>query len=452
MGAASASTSSTSSSMSLKPEVTSGQASAASGGSGKPANNPSSAAKGPDWRHILARWKDMGEMATRLLTLCNSFVPPELRDVCLMCVKEMLMLWPNEMLTILVPLLHRSHNSSTDSSDTIALGPFFPRKNMQPMGNLKTVRPPRPMFQMSVPSSQIEGHNGQDPDYDRALFRYFDPYHRLVDLMVRLAVNEENLSKPLVDLSAMVGLDGVPLHFQLFPKLWIDIFNTKQIDRKFIMMLVTSHGFLEYCDAVLLDERSSLNNSHVFNFLLNFFPKVCDQVLTDQVQGIISHFVGNFIESAGSFNLNLINTLKQLNGDLRALILVSSTRGELLTEQLMEALKTLKKRVELQQPKENDEKSEKSSSDSGAADQPPPNKVTKTSDQENSSSAASKNKWKDTLLNFLHTLNLLIGMCENALETVPDTKEEETPQPNDSEPANETTEDTIEDISVSAAA
>lgn len=44
----------------------------------------------------------MGEMATRLLTLCNSFVPPELRDVCLMCVKEMLMLWPNEMLTILV--------------------------------------------------------------------------------------------------------------------------------------------------------------------------------------------------------------------------------------------------------------------------------------------------------------------------------------------------------------
>ena len=129
------------------------------------------------------------------------------------------------------------------------------------------------MFQMCVPSSQLEGHNGQDSDYDRALQRYFYPYHSLVDLMVRLAVNEEILSKPLVDLSAMVGLDGVPLHFQLFPKLWLDIFNTKQIDRKVIMMLVTSQGFLEYVDAVLLDERSSLNNSHVFNFLLNFFPK-----------------------------------------------------------------------------------------------------------------------------------------------------------------------------------
>ncbi len=178
------------------------------------------------------------------------------------------------------------------------------------------------MFQMSVPSSQLEGHNGQDAEYDRALQRYFYQYHALVDLMVRLAVNEDNLSKPLVDLSAMVGLDGVPLHLQLFPKLWIDIFNTKQIDRKFIMMLVTSHGFLEYVDAVLLDERSSLNNSHVFNFLLNFFPKVCDQVLTDQVQGIISHLVGNFIDSASSFELTLLGTLKQLNGDLRALILV----------------------------------------------------------------------------------------------------------------------------------
>ena len=100
--AASASTSSTSSSMSLKPEMASEATSGTSPVSGSKSANNSSPSKGPDWRHILARWKDMGEMATRLLTLCNSFVPPELRDVCLMCVKEMLMLWPNEMLTILV--------------------------------------------------------------------------------------------------------------------------------------------------------------------------------------------------------------------------------------------------------------------------------------------------------------------------------------------------------------
>jgi len=226
-------------------------------------------------------------------------------------------------------------------------------------------------------------------------------------------------------LSAMVGLDGVPMHFQLFPKLWIDIYNTKQIDRKFIMMLVTSHGFLEYVDAVLLDERPSLNNSHVFNFLLIFFPKVCDQVLTDQVQNIISHLVGNFIQSADSFTLTATNTLKQLNGDLRALILVSSTRGELLTIALMEALKTLKARVESLKLKEEEKSVEKtvgnSSAESGATkNSPPPTKVSKPNDE-----SAFKNKWKDSLIMFLHTLNLLIGMCENALNTKEETKTEE---------------------------
>merc|ERR1712051_116229 len=54
-------------------------------------------------------------------------------------------------------------------------------------------------------------------------------------------------------------------------------------------------------------------------------------------------------------------------------------------------------------------------------DQQPSPKVAKTSpDQDTSSSTASKNKWKDMLLNFLHTLNLLIGMCENALNTKED--------------------------------
>ena len=33
---------------------------------------------------------------------CNSYTPPELRDVCLTVAKEMLMLWPTEMITILV--------------------------------------------------------------------------------------------------------------------------------------------------------------------------------------------------------------------------------------------------------------------------------------------------------------------------------------------------------------
>jgi hypothetical protein len=39
-------------------------------------------------------------------------------------------------------------------------------------------------------------------------------------------------------------------------------------------MLIQSHGFLEYIEAVLLDERSSLNNSIIMNFLMKFLPQV----------------------------------------------------------------------------------------------------------------------------------------------------------------------------------
>ena len=180
---------------------------------------------------ILSRWKDMADMTNRLLTLCNSFTPPEVKEVCIAAVREMLMLWPQEMTSILTPALHRSH-SNTGDSDTIGLGPYFPRRSvvigpqLSATANLKTVRPPRPFLQMSVPSSQLEAQHGHDPDYDKALHRYFHSYHLMIDLMVRLAVNDGNLSKMLVDLSAMIGLEGVPIHLQLFPKLWTDIYHT----------------------------------------------------------------------------------------------------------------------------------------------------------------------------------------------------------------------------------
>merc|ERR1719382_1124420 len=65
-------------------------------------------------------------------------------------------------------------------------------------------------------------------------------------------------------------------------------------------------------------------------------------------------------------------------------------------------------------------------------------------DQDTSSSTASKNKWKDMLLNFLHTLNLLIGMCENALNT-----KEDIETPAESGAATNAAETTNESTSVS---
>ena len=75
----------------------------------------------------------MTDMTSRLLTLCNSFSSHELREICLASVKEMLMLWPNEMLTILVPMFHRSHVAAADTDNSGAvLGPYFPRRERRP--------------------------------------------------------------------------------------------------------------------------------------------------------------------------------------------------------------------------------------------------------------------------------------------------------------------------------
>jgi hypothetical protein len=72
------------------------------------------------------RPKRFHKIDLRLLTLCNSFTPPEVREVCLAAIKEMLMLWPHEMSNILTPALHRAHSNSGDA-ETLGLGPFFPR-------------------------------------------------------------------------------------------------------------------------------------------------------------------------------------------------------------------------------------------------------------------------------------------------------------------------------------
>merc|ERR1719266_3124448 len=270
-------------------------------------------------------------------------------------------------------MFQRAHSTAADTDNTL-MGPFFPRRERRPglsasSNSSKSSRPPRPMLQLAVPATQLEASHGQDPEYDRALHRYFWTYHNLVDLMVRVAVNEDAINKMLIDLSAIVGLDGVPLHFQLFPKLWLDIYSSRNIERSTltasIALLVDSHGFLEYVDAVLLDERSSLNNQYVFQFLLVFFPKVADQVLTEQVKSLIHRLCKNLTEVAPDYDLSRPSQVKHLNGDLRALLLVQSGVKEIHTAPLKEAVTVLKGRVEEQLDALGQAEEEKSSESQG---------------------------------------------------------------------------------------
>jgi ubiquitin carboxyl-terminal hydrolase 34 len=46
------------------------------------------------------------------------------------------------------------------------------------------------------------------------------------------------------------------------------------VDRKYITMLANSNYFVDYVEAVLLDERTCLNNPIIYSFLSMYFPKV----------------------------------------------------------------------------------------------------------------------------------------------------------------------------------
>jgi hypothetical protein len=53
-------------------------------------------------------------------------------------------------------------------------------------------------------------------------------------------------------------------------------FTLQHVDRKYITMLANSNYFVDYVEAVLLDERTCLNNPIIYSFLSMYFPKVTD--------------------------------------------------------------------------------------------------------------------------------------------------------------------------------
>jgi len=262
------------------------------------------------------------------------------------------------------------------------------------------------------------------------------------------------MSKSLIDLHCVVGLDGVPLHFQLFPKLWLDLCSATSaavsrhtlshtLDTT-IALLTDSHGFLEYVDAVLLDERASLNNQHVFQFLQNFFPKVSVQVLTDQVKSLIHSLCKNLESVAPNYDLTRPSAVKHLNGDLKALLIVHSGVEEIKTQQLRDAVIVLKERTAKQlevlgEPpslnKSSSSTGEGSESDQGTGSSETPRKISiesgkrgscdskRKSCDEKSDSGPSTSKrstgndrLRDSCNALMRSLNLLLECLQNGCD------------------------------------
>lgn len=178
--------------------------------------------------------KNLPDAVRRLATLLNTHNPPQMRTLTLDVLTELVRNPMLEVISVVSPLLSSCHIQAQNSPNSIGpIGPYFPRR-----GASKTQynniaknhpRPPRSMgsmVQMSIPQTQII-QRGIDKEFDAGLDAFYRPYHDFLDVMMRMAVNMNALNESLVNLSCLAGIEGAAMHFNLFPKFWVGIFNNK---------------------------------------------------------------------------------------------------------------------------------------------------------------------------------------------------------------------------------
>lgn len=268
---------------------------------------------------MLRTWPELGDTLRRLLTLLNTYVPPQVRLLCLDVLRELVTLHPRETVTSIVPLLASCHSTFLESSGLMTTGPYFPRRGQKGYPVKSAVRPQRPILQMFLHLSQLEASKGVDPEYDQALLDFFLPYHCFVEAVFRAAIGQNIVTQDLVNLSAMVSIEGIPLHIDLIPKLWLEVLEGE--DSKEFGEFLRNSSYVTNCvSAVLLEERGYLNNPMVFRLFSLLVPKVGKQVLKESVTNLILSRAGTLV-SSGLMGDSLKH-VRRITADLRAVLLV----------------------------------------------------------------------------------------------------------------------------------
>ncbi|XP_047514444.1 ubiquitin carboxyl-terminal hydrolase puf isoform X2 [Pieris napi] len=198
-------------------------------------------------RALLLACKDWPECARRLLTLLNLHQRSALLPrAALGVLRELVMIGGGAALGALVPLAADAHAA--------ARTPARPR-------------------------ARTRSHTHAPPP----LYR---PYHKFIETCCRVARNQRCMSEQLVLLSALCALEAVPLRFNYFAAFWRDIANTPA-DAKLEEMLLECSVLSEYIDAILLDERESLEDPVIYEFMQHYYPKVCGSNSGSSESGVI---------------------------------------------------------------------------------------------------------------------------------------------------------------------
>ncbi|XP_011610930.2 ubiquitin carboxyl-terminal hydrolase 34 isoform X2 [Takifugu rubripes] len=286
-----------------------------------------------DVKQALIQWQERIDFAHKLLTLLNSYSPPELRNACLDVLKELVLLSPHDFLHTLVPFLQHNHCTYHHSNIPMSFGPYLPcRENIKLMGAKNNIRPPRPELNMCLLPSMVESRKGKDEVYDQMLLDYFLSYHQFIHLLCRVAINCEKFTDTLVKLSVLIAYEGLPLHLTLFPKLWAELSQSQAVLAKTCMKLLCEDPvFSEYIKVILMEERTFLNNNTAYSFLTCFLHKV--QVLSaSSCSNLVDVLVTNLLNEQSSLQPELTaaqwmefsKSSNQLNAELRVLVLLLS--------------------------------------------------------------------------------------------------------------------------------
>lgn len=177
--------------------------------------------------------KGLPDAIKRLATFLNTYNPPEIVRLSLDVLKELVRNPSLDITSLLAPILLNCHLVASAPNAIGPLGPYFPRRGSKtnwPTLSKNTPRPPRPMLQMSIPHSELI-QKGIDFEYDAQVDAFYRPYHDFVDVLMRMAVNTGQLNESLVKLSCLVAIEAAPLHFNLFPKFWVGIYNNKTTNK-----------------------------------------------------------------------------------------------------------------------------------------------------------------------------------------------------------------------------
>lgn len=261
--------------------------------------------------------KGLPEAVKRLATFLNTYNPPEICRLSIDVLRELVRNPNLDITSILAPIFTNCHLSAQNAPNSIGpLGPYFPRRGTKapwPALSKNAPRPPRPMVQMSIPHNEII-QRGVDKDYDVRLANFYRPYHDFLDVMMRMAVNTNQLNESLVKLSCLAAIEAAPLQFNLFPKFWVGIYNNKSTN-KYVELLLANPNLVEYVHIILRDERTSMNDLYVRNFLEIYYPQIKTSLPISRLLYTISYSLHSKVD------------LDELCGDLFAIRVIAQTTG-----------------------------------------------------------------------------------------------------------------------------